>query len=158
MAKKYLSLERLKEYDALIKTEIDEKIDASKIIVDSELSSSSTNPVQNKVIDAEFDAIATAMDVLEQAIDDKINISDIIDNLETSEAGKVLSAKQGKALMTLIEALQGDVSTHTSNEDIHITSSDRAYWNAIESNVKEYTDNAVAQKTLVQIVRWGADE
>lgn len=39
--------------------------------VDTELSSTSTNPVQNKVVDAEFDAIATAMDVLEDAIDGK---------------------------------------------------------------------------------------
>lgn len=39
--------------------------------VDTELSSASANPVQNKVIDAEFDAISTAMNALELAIDGK---------------------------------------------------------------------------------------
>lgn len=39
--------------------------------VDSELSSQSENPVQNKVIDAEFSAISEAMTIFEKAIDDK---------------------------------------------------------------------------------------
>ena len=189
MAKKYLSLERLQEYDALLKAEIDEKINANKVIVDSELSSSSENPVQNKIIDAEFDAIAVAMDALEQSVDTKVNISDIIDNLTTSDISKALSANQGFALKVLIDALQNEVNSkansnhghvvsdienlesvlgnkaeqeslnaHTSDKDIHITSSERTSWNAIENNVKTYTDNAVAQKTLVQIITWGADE
>lgn len=43
--------------------------------VDTALSPTSTNPVQNKVVDAEFDAIATAMGALETAIDGKANAS-----------------------------------------------------------------------------------
>ena len=39
--------------------------------VDTALSSTSTNPVANKVIDAEFDAISDAIGVLDLAIDDK---------------------------------------------------------------------------------------
>lgn len=39
--------------------------------IDSALSSTSTNPVQNKVIDAEFDAVSTAMGILEAEIDKK---------------------------------------------------------------------------------------
>jgi len=39
--------------------------------IDSALSSTSTNPVQNKVIDAEFDAVSTAMNILEAEIDKK---------------------------------------------------------------------------------------
>ena len=154
MIKKYLSLERLQEYDALIKADIDEKINASKTIVDSELSSSSENPVQNKIIDAEFDAIATAIDALEQHVDTKVNISDIIDNLTTSNASKVLSANQGVALKVLIDALQELLNTHTSDDDIHITSSERMAWNSIEDNV----NNAIAQKTQVQIITWEEDE
>ena len=35
-------------------------------------------------------------------IDGKVNVSDIVDNLTTNDATKVLSAKQGKALKDLI--------------------------------------------------------
>ena len=66
--------------------------DISDLAVDSQLSSTSTNPVQNKVLDAEFEAISEAMAVLEASIDDKANathkhiISDVTDlqsNLDT---------------------------------------------------------------------------
>ena len=45
--------------------------DITDFTVDSTLSPNSNNPVQNKVIDAEFDAISKAMNALESAIDDK---------------------------------------------------------------------------------------
>ena len=40
--------------------------------------------------------------LVKNTIDTKVNISDIVDNLTTSDASKVLSAKQGKALKDLI--------------------------------------------------------
>lgn len=43
----------------------------------------------------------------------KVNVSDIVDNLTTSNASKVLSAKQGVALKALIDALQEDFDGHT---------------------------------------------
>ena len=61
------------------------------IIIDSEISSTSENPVQNKVI---YNALNT-----------KVNIADIIDNLLSNDNTKVLSAKQGKVLNTLIGVL-----------------------------------------------------
>lgn len=59
--------------------------DISDYKVDTELSPTSENPVQNKVLDAEFDAISDAMGSLEQAIDGKVGpthshvISDVTD-------------------------------------------------------------------------------
>lgn len=47
--------------------------DISDYTVDSELSSTSTNPVQNKVLDEEFEAISQAMATLEASIDEKVN-------------------------------------------------------------------------------------
>ena len=47
--------------------------DITNYTVDYQLSSTSTNPVQNKVIDAEFEAISAAMNALEDAIDGKSN-------------------------------------------------------------------------------------
>ena len=49
--------------------------------VDSELSSTSNNPVQNKVLNEEFEAISEAMTIMEDAVDSKLNASDYkIDN------------------------------------------------------------------------------
>ena len=45
--------------------------DITDYSVDTELSPTSTKPVQNKVINAELDAIAEAMQVFELALDDK---------------------------------------------------------------------------------------
>lgn len=42
---------------------------ANKTIVDSSLSSTSTNPVQNKVVNAQFATIATALGTINQSID-----------------------------------------------------------------------------------------
>lgn len=57
--------------------------------VDSQLSSTSTNPVANNVLDAEFDAIAEAMNALESVVDGKANSQhshtiDDVDNLQAA--------------------------------------------------------------------------
>ena len=61
---------------------------------------------------------------LDSLISGKVNTSDIVDNLETSSATKVLSANQGVALKALIDALQAvvdgkaessDLTSHTGN-------------------------------------------
>lgn len=57
---------------------------ATKVTVDTALSSSSTNPVQNKVVNT--------------ALGTKVNTADIVDDLETDNSAKVLSARQGKKL------------------------------------------------------------
>lgn len=79
--KKYVSLSKLSTfldnlYDKF--TAIGHKHtldDITNYEVDSQLSSTSTNPVQNKVIDTEFDAIADAMNALESAVDGKAEAS-----------------------------------------------------------------------------------
>ena len=67
--------------------------DAS-VTIDSALSSSSTNPVQNKII--------------KSALGNKVDTSVIANNLTTTSSGKVLDARQGKALADLI----GDAITY----------------------------------------------
>ena len=52
-----MSYENLMLYDESIKFEIDKRINDNKVVIDSTLSSESTNPVQNKVLDAEFETI-----------------------------------------------------------------------------------------------------
>ena len=75
MSKKYVGLDTLRVFLSNLNSKfatLSHKHTISDITdykVDTELSSTSTNPVQNKVINDEFDAIAGAMNVLEQAID-----------------------------------------------------------------------------------------
>lgn len=77
MAKKYAGIETLRTFLVNLRntfSELGHKHTLSEITdykVDTALSSTSANPVQNKVIDAEFDAIADAMNALEQAVDGK---------------------------------------------------------------------------------------
>lgn len=124
--------------------------DISDYTVDSKLSSTSTNPVQNKVIDAEFDAISSAMGALETAIDGKASsthshdISDIT-NLQSSLDEKVPTSRtvNGKSLSTNIVLSASDVGADVSGSA-----------SAALTSAQIYADNAVAQKTLVQIIVW----
>lgn len=49
---------------------------------------------------------------LESLTSNKVNVSDIVDNLTTSSSSKVLSAKQGVELKSLIDALQSEFDAH----------------------------------------------
>lgn len=79
--KKYVSLSKLSTFlDNLknvfaLKNHVHPTSDISDFVIDSELSSTSTNPVQNKVIDAEFEAVSQAMNALDLAIDSKADAS-----------------------------------------------------------------------------------
>ena len=64
--------------------------DGAGIDIDSDLSITSGNPVQNKVITG--------------ALNSKIDNSNIVNDLTTVAAGKVLDARQGKVLADLIGA------------------------------------------------------
>ena len=78
---KYVSPSKLSVFLNNLKTIFSPLVHTHKIsdltdyTVDSALSSTSSNPVQNKVLDAEFEAISTAMNALDSAIDDKADSS-----------------------------------------------------------------------------------
>lgn len=129
MAKKYASLETLRTFLDNIKTRyslIGHKHTLSDITdykVDSALSSTSTNPVQNKVLDAEFDAIAESMNALDLAIDGKANSSHThtianVTNLQSSLDAKVPTSRtvNGKVLSSNITLSASDVSAYSKSE------------------------------------------
>lgn len=72
--------------------------------VDDALSSTSTNPVANKVLDAEFDSIATAMNTLEDVLDGTI------DNVSANYNESIIGLSVDGQEVTYIK---GDGSTHT---------------------------------------------
>ena len=84
MAKKYVSLSKLSVFLDNLKNTFaalghkHSMSDISDYKVDSTLSSTSTNPVQNKVIDAELDAISDAFTVLEAEVDKKANADAVV--------------------------------------------------------------------------------
>lgn len=98
--KKYVSLSKLSTFlDNLKNTFASSShkhtiLDITDYKVDTSLSSTSTNPVQNKVLDAEFDAISTAMNALESVVDGKASTSHghavaDITNLQTTLDSKI---------------------------------------------------------------------
>ena len=84
--KKYVSLNKLKTFLDNLNGKfaaISHKHginDLTDYTVDNALSSASTNPVQNKVLDAEFDAIADAIGALESVVDKKAESWDDLTN------------------------------------------------------------------------------
>ena len=140
-SKKYVSLTRLSDFLDNIKEKysqighrhkVSDLTDYTPMSVDSSLSPTSTNPVQNKVIDAEFEAMETAMGALELAIDGKADsnhyhtISE--SDLDSSLAEKVNAASEGN-------------HSH-SNKDVldNITSEKISAWDSSLDSSKEYTD------------------
>lgn len=101
-SKKYVSLTRLSDFlDKLSNkfaalTHKHTISDITDYKVDTALSSTSTNPVQNKVLDAEFEAISTAMNALDLAIDGKADASHNHDDRYYTET-EVDSKLSGKA-------------------------------------------------------------
>ena len=82
-------------------------------------------------------------ELLESVTTNKVNVTDIIDNLTTSVSNKPLSAKQGVQLKALIDAitvptklseLSGD-STHRT-----VTDSEKSTWNAKSNFSGSYND------------------
>ena len=87
-----------------------DKGDPGTITIDTSLSTTSTNAVQNKAITTAINSKANEVhahnisDVtnLQSTLDSKMNKSDIVNNLTTNDATKVLSAQQGKVLNDMI--------------------------------------------------------
>lgn len=97
--------------------------DITDYTVDTTLSSTSTNPVQNKVLNAEFDAIGDAMGALELAIDGK---SDSTHNHDSKYDAKGAAS----VVQTNLDTVSDELSEHTENGDIHVTTTNKSNWNA----------------------------
>ena len=94
-----------------------DKGDPGTITIDTSLSTTSTNAVQNKAIATAINGKANTththsisdVTTLQTNLNSKVNTSDIVDNLTTNDATKVLSAKQGKVLKDYVDGLVGNI-------------------------------------------------
>lgn len=151
--KKYVSLTRLSNFLGNIKAKYSQighkhtTADLTDYAVDTSLSSTSTNPVQNKVLNEEFDAVATAMNALEAAIDTKSNashnhdsryytqsqidtkLSDKSDSTHNHDA-KYDTKGSAAAVQTNLDEVSDTLDAHTDNTDIHVTTANKTNWNS----------------------------
>lgn len=156
--KKYASLESLQSFLENIKTAFAKKShthtvsdisDIENIIdiaVDTELSSTSNNPVANSTLNAEFDAISEAMNVLEAAIDDKADSGHTHDDryyteteIDTKLSGKADTSHNhdsdydakgsASAVQTNLDVVDDKVDAHVGDIDVHVTTTNKSNWN-----------------------------
>lgn len=90
--------------------------------------------------------------LIEQITTGKVSVTDIINNLTTNISDKPLSAAQGVVLKGLIDALQtavnsaaANLSSHTGNDTVHITSAERTKWNQAVTDVGNLSEEIADQ-------------
>lgn len=158
MAKKnYINLNNLSTFLNQLKQTFSEKehehnvSDLKDYVVDTSLSETSVNPVQNKVIYAEFDEVAQAMGALDLAIDGKSDIEHDHDDIyyTESEINIKLASKSdtthkhddaydvkgaAEAVQKNLDAASDEFDDHKDNSNIHVTDTERTNWNAAKTH------------------------
>ena len=80
-----------------------------------------------------------------------VNKTDIVDNLTSTNTDKPLSANQGKVLKDEIglKANTTDLTAHTGNTGIHVTTSDKTKWNKVDNKIDktDIVDNLTSTNT-----------
>lgn len=67
---------------------------------------------------------------------DKVNVSDIVNNLTTNVSNKPLSAAQGVAISEMIEELLSELDSHSGNSNVHVTSTEKREWNVAKNHAE----------------------
>lgn len=86
---------------------------ANKTIVDSNLSSASTNPIANKAVAETFSEFS------DYVTNNFLHNNRITDNLTSSASNYALSAKQGKVLKSYVDNLQAEVDSKADASHVH---------------------------------------
>ena len=88
---------------------------------------------------------------LKTEVEGKVDKADIVNNLTSTDADKPLSANQGKVLKDEVnlKANDSDLTTHTSDIDIHITTTERTKWNEVDNKVNKTDLDVLKQGILV---------
>ena len=160
--KKYVSLSKLETFLDNLKTtfaSLGHKHTINDITdykVDNVLSDTSTNPVQNAVLNAEFDAISDAMGALEQVVDTKVgaehphSISDVA-NLESTLSGKQ-SAITGAATTITSDNLTSNRAVIANGSGkvavSSVTSTELGYLTGATSNIQTQLNDKAAASAL----------
>jgi hypothetical protein len=139
--KKYLSLDRLTEYDALIKSKIDEGDISAKTYADNAAAT-----VKNDLLNGAGEAYDTLKE-LGDLITDNV---DAIDALREVASGKA-DAEHDHSISDVTnlqesldaKASQSSLESHANDTAKHVSADERAAWNAAGANAKKYTDEKI---------------
>ena len=112
-------LKVLKEYDIVVTIPTGKSVTGLSFVLQSDNASVSASLAQSNVTG------------LTTSLNSKVNVSDIVDNLTTNDATKVLSAKQGKALE------DGKSPIGHTHDDRYYTEEEMGNWTS--SNPNSYT-------------------
>jgi len=95
--------------------------------------------------------------LIENITTNKVNVSDIIDNLISTSTNKPLSANQGRLLKELIDNLNSALNTHIENSDVHITSAERTNWNTVTKKVDKVSGKGLSTHDLTSVLKSNYD-
>ena len=177
------SLDSAKEYTNT-KTEgmatttvVDNKISAHNTSTEAhsdirDLISALTTKVNNflDVDDTTTDQLSEVLELIENNKGDlesltsgKVNVSDIVDNLTTANASKVLSANQGVVLKGLIDALQEVVDGKAASSHNHAIGEVNGLQDALnakadQSSLDSHTGNTTMHITSAERTAWNGIE
>lgn len=144
MAKKYLSLERLTEYDELIKSTISSGDAGVKSYVDTELSKKANSSHSHAISD---------ITSLETTLNGKVPTSRTI-NGKALNANITLSASDvGADASGSASAVQTKLDTHTSNSDIHVTTTNKSNWNSAYTHSTSAHAPSNAQANVIEGIK-----
>ncbi len=172
----------IKNNDVHVSEEDRKKWDAGGVTVDSELNGNSENPVQNKVISKEFASKVSEEDFKTHTENTSVHVSEedrkkwneksdvtVDDEVTALSENPVSSMGISKALDAKANTtdLDSKVSTeefesHKTNTESHITSEERAKWNAksdvvIDDSLDSTSENAITNKAVSTALNKKAD-
>lgn len=83
---------------------------------------------------------------IQDLVTDKVDVDSIVDNLTSTDASKVLSAKQGNSLKALIDAISTSISNvdNTSDSSKPVSTAQQDAINAAYANATKYADTKIA--------------
>lgn len=87
-------------------------------------------------------ATKEAVEDIEEALTEAIGTAQTkADDAYTLAESKATMDEVNKAITDAAHASDADLVAHTGNSDIHVTTDDKAKWNASEQNAKDYADS-----------------
>jgi hypothetical protein len=84
--------------------------------------------------------------LIESVTTNKVNVSDIINNLTTNVSNKPLSAAQGVIIKGLLDTLESIIENHMDNTTVHVTSTERTNWDDANAKKHSHSNKSVLDK------------
>ena len=130
---------------------------AGTVTVDSALSSTSENPIQNKVVNSALSSKANSSDLSNHTGNNTIHITDAERTKWNAKSDVKLDTELSNTSTNAIsnKAVTEAITSHTGNSSIHITDAERTKWNnaaagtvTVDSALSSTSENPVQNKVV----------